>query len=431
MLNIYSRGSGPYCDGMPRRNFLQLGAMGLGGLTLAGLLRSEAEAATSEGGAARPSSHKAVINIHLSGGPSHQDMFDLKPDAPREFRGEFNPIKTNVSGIEICEHMPRLAQMADKYAIIRSLVGSFDDHSNFHTQTGYGRDNLRNVGGRPSIGSIVSRMQGPTGTGAPPYIAYNDGHEGYLGPSHKAYRPQGGSDLRLVGGMTEDRLSSRTSLLTSLDNIRRDLDSSGKMSALDSFTQRAVGVVTSGQVADALDLNKEDQKVREQYGKDEGRLFLTARRLIEAGVRVVSFDWGGWDTHGDNFNQLRRQLPKLDVAMSALLKDLSDRGMDKDVTVMMWGEFGRTPRVNPGAGRDHWSRVAMAFMAGGGMRLGQVIGSSSAYAEEARDRPVHLQEVFATMYHNMGIPVHRAQLQDPAGRPQYLLDKREPIRELV
>ncbi len=430
MLNIYSRRSGNYCDGLPRRNFLQLGAMGVGGLTLASLLRSEAEAATSETAPQR-STHKAVINIHLGGGPSHQDMFDLKPNAPREFRGEFNPIKTNVPGIEICEHMPLLAQMADKYAIIRSLVGSFDDHSNHHTQTGYGRENLRNVGGRPSIGSVVSKIQGPTNGGAPPYIAYNEGHEGYLGPSHKPYRPQGGGDLKLVGGMTEERLNSRTSLLSSLDTIRRDLDSSGKMNAFDSFTQRAVGVVTSGQVADALDLNKEDQKVRERYGKEEGRLFLTARRLVQAGVRVVSFDWGGWDTHGDNFKQLRRQLPKLDVALSALLQDLSDTGMDKDVTVMMWGEFGRTPRVNAGAGRDHWSRVAMGFMAGGGMKLGQVIGSSSANAEEARDRPVQLQEVFATLYHNMGIPVHKTQLVDTAGRPQYLVDKREPIRELV
>ncbi|MCU0876911.1 MAG: DUF1501 domain-containing protein [Pirellulaceae bacterium] len=416
------------CNGVSRRSVLRLGAASLGGLalgnlSLAGLLRAEAAAGTG-------SSHKAVINIHLGGGPSHQDMFDLKPDAPREFRGEFNPIQTNVPGIEICEHMPLLAQMADKYAVIRSLVGMFDDHSNFHTQTGFGRNDLRNIGGRPSIGSVVSRLQGPTGSGAPAYIAYNEGHEGYLGPVHKPYQPQGG-DLRLVGGMDEARLNSRTNLLASLDKIRRNVDASHKMEALDSFTQRAVGVVTSGQVADALDLNKEDPAVRERYGKNEGRMFLTARRLVEAGVRVVTFNWGGWDTHGDNFNQLRRQLPNLDRGLSSLLQDLSDRGLDKDVTVVMWGEFGRTPRVNSGAGRDHWSRVAMGFLAGGGMRLGQAIGSSSANAEEPKDRPVHLQEVFATLYHNLGIDVATTQLIDPAGRPQYLTEIRKPIRELI
>lgn len=423
MLTIDCGSSQKYCDGVSRRSFLQIGAAGLGGLSLASLLRAESAAGVH-------SSHKAVINIHLGGGPSHQDMFDLKPNAPREFRGEFSPIATNVPGIEICEHMPRLAQMADKYAIIRSLVGMFDDHSNHHTQTGYGRNDLKNVGGRPSIGSVVSRLLGPTGSGAPPYIAYNEGHEGYLGPSYKAYRPQGG-DLRLLGGMTEDRLSSRTSLLTSLDKIRRSTDASGKMEALDAFTQRAVGVVTSGQVADALDLNKEDPKVRERYGNDDGRMFLTARRLVEAGVRVVTFDWGGWDTHGDNFNQLKRQLPKLDQALSSLIGDLHERGMDRDVTVVMWGEFGRTPRVNSGAGRDHWSRVAMGFLAGGGMRTGQVLGSTTSNAEEAKDRPVHLQEVFATLYHNLGISVVPAHLRDPAGRPQYLVDIRKPIVELV
>ena len=426
MLNINLASQSRYCDGVSRRSMLKLGACTLGGLTLAQLFRAEAAAGVG-------SSSKAIINIHLGGGPSHQDMFDLKPEAPREFRGEFNPIKTNVPGIEICEHMPRLAQMADKYAIIRSLTGMYDDHSNFHTQTGFGRESLRNIGGRPSIGSVVSRLLGPTGSGAPCYIAYNDGPEGYLGPVHKPYRPQGG-DLRLVGGMDESRLSSRTNLLSSLDRIRRASDATGKMEALDSFTQRAVGVVTSGKVADALDLEKEDPKIRERYGRNHGRMFLTARRLVEAGVRVVTFDWGGdggWDTHGDNFNILRRNLSQLDPAMSALLQDLADRGLDKDVTVVMWGEFGRTPRVNGGAGRDHWSRVAMGFLAGGGMRLGQAIGTSTANAEEAKDRPVHLQEVFATLYHNLGIDVHRSQLIDPAGRPQYLVENREPIRELI
>jgi hypothetical protein len=424
MFSISMHQTSRYCDGISRRTMLKLGTLGLGGLSLAELFHAEATAGIR-------SSNKAVINIHLSGGPSHQDMFDLKPDAPQEFRGEFNPIATNVPGIEICEHMPRLAKMADKFAVIRSLIGMVEDHSNFHTQTGFDRRALRNVGGRPSIGSVVSKLLGPTGSGAPCYIAYNDGPEGFLGSVYKPYRPQGG-DLKLVGGMDESRLNTRTGLLSSLDRIRRDVDASGKMTALDSFTQRAVGVVTSGQVADALDLDKEDKSARERYGnRDEGAMFLRARRLIEAGVRVVTFDWGGWDTHGDNFKHLKVQLPKLDQAMAALLSDLNERGLDKDVTVVMWGEFGRTPRVNPTAGRDHWPRVAMCFLAGGGMRMGQVIGSSTRNAEEARDRPVHLQEVFATLYHNLGINVETTQLIDPAGRPQYLVEIRQPIRELI
>jgi uncharacterized protein (DUF1501 family) len=236
--------------------------------------------------------------------------------------------------------------------------------------------------------------------------------------------------LRLQGGLTEERLDSRTNLLGSLDKLRRDADTSGQMQALDSFTRRAVGVVTSGKVADALDMGKYDARDKERYGRD-GTSFLTARRLIEAGVRVVTFSWGGWDTHGQNFVTLKRQLPKLDQAMAALLADLSDRGMDQDVTVVMWGEFGRTPRVNSGAGRDHWPQLAMCFLAGGGMKLGQAIGSSTRNAEYAKDRPVHFQEVFATLYRNLGIDVTTAQLRDTAGRPQYLVDKREVIRELV
>jgi hypothetical protein len=422
MLNFACGAARRYCDGVSRRSFLRLGALGLGSLTLAQLFRAEAAAGIG-------SSNKAIINIHLGGGPSHQDMFDLKPEAPVEFRGEFNPIPTNVAGIEICEHFPMLAQMADKYTIIRSLTGMVDDHSNYHTHTGFDRRSLRNVGGRPSLGSVVTRLLGPSESGAPPFVSYNGGNEGYLGPSTKPYKPQGG-DLRLSGSMTPERLNERTNLLAGLDRIRRDMDSTGQMVALDSFTERAVGVVTSGRVADALDLNKEDPKIRERYGRD-GNNFLTARRLVEAGVRVVTFDWGGWDTHGDNFNSLRRQLPKLDVAMSALLGDLRERGMDRDVTVVMWGEFGRTPRVNSGAGRDHWPKLALCFLAGGGMRNGQVIGTSTRYAEEPKDRPIHLQEVFATLYHNMGIDVENTTLQDTNGRPQYLVDMRTPIRELV
>lgn len=411
-----------FCDGYSRRDFLKVGALGVGGLTLADLLRAEAAAGTG-------SSHKAVINIHLAGGPSHQDTFDLKPEAAREFRGEFHPIQTNVPGMDICEHFPLLAQSADKFAIVRSLTGSIADHSDFPTQTGYSRQDLASIGGRPSLGSVVSKLLGSE-EGAPPFVAYNGSYYGYLGSVHQPFRPQGG-ELRLGDKMTADRLQSRTELLGFLDRLRRDVDRTGKMVALDAYARQAVDVVTSGKVADALDLDKEDAKLRERYG-DDGKMFLTARRLVEAGVRVVTFNWGGWDTHSNNFNHLRGQLPKLDRAISALLEDLHARGMDKDVSVVMWGEFGRTPRVNNNnGGRDHWYEVAMCVLAGGGMRLGQVVGKSNKNAERAIERPVHLQEVFATLYHNLGIDVKTTTLVDPAGRPQYLVDRREPIHELI
>ncbi len=423
MLSIMSNSrNGRIGSASSRRRFLQVGALGVGGFTLADLLRAEAAQGTS--------SHKAVINIHLAGGPSHIDTFDLKPDAAREFRGEFNPVTTNVPGIDICEHFPRLAQSADKYAIIRSLTGSISDHSDYPTQTGFARSNLQSSGGRPSVGSVVSKLQGSAGTGAPPFVGYNGSYVGYLGSVYQPYRPKGG-ELRLNAKVTADRLRSRTELLQGIDNLCRDVDQSGQMTALDAYTQQAVDVVTSGRVADALDLDKEDPRLRERYGND-GKMFLTARRMIEAGVRAVNFNWGSWDTHSNNFGHLKGQLPKLDIAMSALLEDLHTRGMDKDVTVVMWGEFARTPRVNNNkGGRDHWLEVAMCFVAGGGMKMGQVIGESNRNAERVVDRPVHLQEVFATIYHNLGIDVKNTTITDPAGRPQYLVDHREPIRELL
>jgi hypothetical protein len=361
-------------------------------------------------------------------------MWDLKPDAAREFRGEFNPIATNVPGLDICEHFPQLAKMGEKFAVIRSIVGSAGEHSNHQTHTAYHTRDLRNAGGRPAMGSVITKMYGEGREGAPAFVSYNGGEPGYLGPVYKPYEPRGGS-LRLVGGLTEERLDDRTNLLSSLDRIRRSADSTGQMEALDSFTQRAVDVVTSGKVADALDRNKYDAKDLERYGNDrrrrDGVAFLTARRLVEAGVRVVTFNWGGWDTHGGNFTTLKQQLPAMDQALAALLTDLSDRGLDKDVTVIVWGEFGRTPRINSGAGRDHWPQVMAAFVAAGGMRLGQAIGSTTRDAGHAKDRPVHVQEVFATLYRNLGIDVRTAQLFDTAGRPQYLVENRDAISELV
>lgn len=308
MLKIRLGSRNSYCDGVSRRSFLKLGAMSIGGLTLADVYRSEALAGVR-------SSNKSIINVHLSGGPSHQDMFDLKPQAAIEFRGEFNPIATNVPGIEVCEHVPQLAAMADKYAILRSVVGSVGEHSNHQTHTAYHTRDLRNAGGRPALGSVVGKLFGEGKEGAPAFISYNGGEPGYLGPVYKPFQPMGGS-LRLGNGLTSARLDDRTQLLASLDKLRRDVDTAGQMAAFDSFTQRAVDVVTSGKVADALDRNKTDKREEERYGRD-ALPFLTARRLVEAGVRVVTFSWGGWDTHGNNFKTLKTQLPKLDRGLAA------------------------------------------------------------------------------------------------------------------
>lgn len=428
MLTIRSGNSVRFCDGTTRRGFLQLGALGFAGLTFADLLRAEANAGVG-------SSRKALINIHLGGGPSHQDIFDLKPNAPAEYRGEFNPIPTNVSGLDICEHLPKLAQLGDKFAVIRALVGSNAGHSNYQTMTGYNQKSLESLGGRPAIGSVVSKLQGSAEGGAPPYVAFNRTSPGYLGPTYSPFAPSssGLANLSMNRYLDAERLRGRVNLLGELDRLRRDIDSSGQMEALDSYAQTAVDIVTSGRLADALDLKKEDPRIVENYGR-AGETLLKARRLIEAGVRVITTDasFGGWDTHSNNFKTLRtRNLPSLDQGISALLMDLDARGMLDDVTIVMWGEFGRTPRVDNDGGRNHWPPVSMAFMAGGGLRTGQAVGETTKYAETAKNRPVHFQEVHATLYHNLGINPGTTQFIDPAGRPQYLLEHNTPISELI
>ena len=426
MLTLSTGQSARMCDGTTRRGFLQIGALAFGGLSLAEVLKAEEAAGVG-------SSNKGVINIHLNGGPSHQDIFDLKPEAPAEYRGEFSPIKTNVAGVDICEHLPKLAQMADKYALIRALVGSNAGHSNYQTLTGYNSKSLTNIGGRPSFGSVIAKLEGASDSGAPPYVAYTNAPHGYLGPVYKPFSPGRRDLLTLQRSMTAERLATRTSLLSQVDNLRREADASGQMEAMDSYTQRAYSMVTSGRVAEALDLKKEDPTVVERYGKNSSNL-LAARRLIEAGVRTVSMTapWGGWDTHGNNFKNLKsRNLPQMDEGLSALVWDLDRLGMLNDVSVVVWGEFGRTPRINDKAGRDHWPKVSMAFMAGGGIKAGQVVGATDRIAGVAKDRPVDYQEVMATLYHNMGVDVATTQIIDPSGRPQYLLDVRKPISELV
>ncbi|MFO0903072.1 MAG: DUF1501 domain-containing protein [Pirellulales bacterium] len=436
------------CDRLPRRDFLALGSLALGGLSLPDLLRAESLAP-------RPARHKSIIMIYLTGGPPHQDMVDLKPSAPVEIRGEFQPIATNVPGIHISEYMPRVAAMMDKFAIIRSLVGAEDRHSSFQCVTGRLFRN-QPQGGWPEIGSILSRLQGPVDPSVPPaidlsmkmeHLPYNLPGPGYLGMAHTPFKPSGDAmDDMVLQGVSLDRLHERGNLLASLDRFRRRHDlRAAAANGRDEFTDRALGILSSSRLVEALDLSREDARVRARYGQDDPEVlpysskgyqahmskFLAARRLVEAGARCVTVAFADFDWHGDNFKHGRKVIPLLDQGLAALVADLHERGLDRDVSVVVWGEFGRTPKINPNAGRDHWPRVTFAMLAGGGMRTGQVIGETNAYAEEPTSRPVHYQEVFATLYHNLGLDVNHVAIPDLNGRPQYLIEPRPVIRELV
>jgi hypothetical protein len=415
-----------FCDGVSRRNFLKIGAFGTG-LTLADMLRLQSRA---DGTASRLST-KSAIMIYLPGGPSHLDMYDLKPDAPAEFRGEFRPIASNVPGVRICEHFPMQARIWDKLACIRSIV-SVDEHSDSLVMTGYSqRENM--TANHPSFGSVVSRLRGQSAN-VPPFVSMRGmtrGTEpGFLGISHRPFTPNGPGveNLRPLPMVDADRQNVRRKLLRSFDGIRRELDTNGSITGLDNFTARAFDMIASGSVRHALDLRREPVHVRERYRGVEQ--FLTALRLVQAGVGCVTLSIGGWDTHGNNFQTLRRQLPQVDRGVANLVQDLHERGLLNNVLVVMWGEFGRTPRINQNAGRDHWSPVMSALVAGGGLRVGQAVGSSTARGERPRDGRCSVSQVLATLYRAIGIDPAQT-LLDNTGRPRHILDDRQPIQALL
>lgn len=442
-----------FCDGISRRSFLSVGGLAVGGLTLADLLRADSSSPKGK-------SHKSVIMIFLSGGPPHQDMFDLKMDAPVEIRGEFQPISTRVPGLQICEHFPRIAAMMDRFATIRSLVGSEGRHAGFQCLTGW-PVTQQPAGGWPAFGSIVSKLQGCANPGTPPFVSLtpkmkgagwsDPGQPGFLGQAHAPFSPQSEARSSLsLQGVTLEHLSDRRSLMRSLDVLRREADANGSIEGLEAYQQQAFDILASSRLAEALDLNGESDSVRDRYGRgspepagygDAGPLmndyFLAARRLIEAGVRVVSLAYGRWDwhgrPHGTTFENARDHFPLLDQGLTALIEDLEQRQMLDDVSIIVWGEFGRTPRINKNGGRDHWPSVGCALMAGGGIRAGQVIGATDRLGDHATNRPVHFQEILATLYHNLGIDTDQATIPDLHGRPRYLIDhdKYRAMPELV
>lgn len=448
MLSVFSRHSSAQrlCNGMSRRDALQIGSLGLAGLSLPQLLQAEQQGAPGR-------RHKSVIMIYLCGGPPHQDMYDIKTDAPKEIRGEFNPIETSVPGIQIGELLPGIARNMDKFTAIRSMVGARDSHYSYQCMTGY-HDRNAASGGWPHFGSVVSHYAGPTRPGTPPFVSlcyttrhrpYNEPGPGFLGLGHSSFAPKGpGRDNLVLQGITPDRLNQRHQLLAAFDQFRRDADASGRMQGMDAFTERAMGILTSPELFNALDISQESKETRERYGsRDETKPrgdaapmcpqnFLIARRLVEAGARVVTVNHSFWDWHGNNFGLARQELPVFDQGISALVEDLHERGLDQDVTVIAWGEFGRTPKINDKAGRDHWPRVCSALVAGGGMKSGQVIGSTDRMGGEADDRPVTFQEVFATIYRNLGIDLDSQRLFDFRGVPRRFVESGvQPIKELI
>jgi hypothetical protein len=447
MLTIFGQAN-RYCDGLSRRSFLKIGALGVGagGFTLADLFRAEARAGSS-------SPHKAVINIFLGGGPPHQDLWEIKTEAPAEIRGEFKPIATNVAGIHICEVFPKIAAVMDKCVILRAVVGAVDRHDAYQCMSGWVERDLAQLGSRPSLGSVVAKLQGPVDPSVPPFVGLAEptrhvpwsdpGKPGFLGPAYAAFKPDGPGLANLkLNGITLDQLADRRRLLASFDGLRRDLDATGTMKGMDANTERALGVLTSSKLLEALDVSRESDKVRARYGDGKPYRYqfdgaptvndqlLLARRLVEAGVRCVTLTYGRWDSHSKNFDLVRDHGSKLDQGLSALIEDLDVRGLLNDVTVVVWGEFGRTPRINRTAGRDHWPQVSCALLAGGGRRTGQALGATTRLGEYAKDRPVHFREVFATLYHNLGINPATTTITDPTGRPQHLVDY-PVIRELV
>lgn len=405
--------------------------------------------------------------VYLPGGPTQHETFDPKPNASSEIRGSYGSIPTVIPGTHFCELLPKLAKAHDKFSVIRSLTGMVNRHESFHCYTGRpgGRpEDGEPAGGWPGFGSVVSHVLGPREGGVAPYIdaspkmgyrpyanrGIHIGSDkiswpGFTGRKHTpfAIEGRGRADLKL-NGIDDARLGDRRQLLDSLDDLQRSVSDDRE---LDEYQKQAFGILTSSKLADALDLSLEPQSVREQYGEGlptdpsfggapkNPQQLLLARRLVEAGVRCVSVAFGAWDWHANREGTIaqlsKKYLPVFDHALSVFLDDLHQRGLLETTMVVVWGEFGRTPRINAKGGRDHWPNTQSVLVAGGGIQGGRVIGETDNHGGVPVDRPVHVQEVFATMYRNCGIDLDRTTINDFSGRPQYLVDAgRQPIAEL-
>ena len=450
------------CDGVSRREMLRVGGLASLGLSLPGLLAGRAVAAQTGAGFGTA---KRCLMLYMWGGPAHQDLFDMKPGAPANIRGEFKPAATNVPGIHLCEHMPRLAQHMDKLALIRSVTHSDNNHStSAHWMlTGYKhRLSAENFGAsssdHPHIGSVISRLT-PAGSGLPTFVSLPERiattagavvpgqFAGMIGKKYDPFLIDQHPDeknfkvpaLALPEGINPKRVRARADLLATMNAARSDLQSSGQVGAMRAFYQRASDMITSPKARRAFDLSAETDKERDRYGRQTfGQSLLMARRLLEAGVKLVTVYWHRdksgvdttWDTHGKNFSQLKdRLIPQVDQPLATLLEDLKQRGMLDDTLIVWNSEFGRTPKVNKKAGRDHWGRCNTIWMAGGGVPGGQVYGSSDKHAAAPKDDPVSPGDIAATIYHLLGINPHRV-IHDRENRP-FKLAKGEPLERIL
>ncbi len=460
MLRIHAGQSKTrYCDGLSRRSFVQAGVAGLASVGLGNVLRAQETSATL-GHAGKDT---RCVLIWMDGGPGHMDMYDMKPDAPPEYRGIWSPIRTNVPGIEISELFPRQARVADKFSIIRSLHHNNGDHfaaAHAMLTSRFGASGADQVGKYPSIGSIATACTGPRAKGMPPYVSVpygmsvgrRPGYFGanYLGSKHNPFETGGNpaasnfkvNNLHLPRGMSVQRLADRKTLHAKFDKLRRDVDQSGVMEALDRTDQRAYDMVTSEAARQAFDLSAESDETRDRYGRHSwGQCALLARRLAEAGVTFTTVHLGGWDHHWDLQKGMENYLPKVDSMLAALFQDLADRDLMQKVLVVVCGEFSRTPRMNDGGnggppmskgtpGRDHWGNSMFALVAGGGLKMGQVVGSTDRLGETPLTRPLTPGDLHATIYHVLGVDpsVH---FLNHAGRPVPAIDAGKPIAELV
>jgi hypothetical protein len=434
-------------NGLPsRRSFLKIGALGLAGLSLPELLRARAAAAAP--------TDTAAILIWCNGGPTQFETYDPKPDAPEEYRGPFKPTDTSVAGIRICEVLPRHAKVADRFAIVRSCAHTESGHGSAtkNLLTGYPHPPNTNEGSLlyPSIGSVVAKSREKEPRSLPPYVCVPstdirgggngaDTGAAYLGAAYNPYgvNPKDGpKTLQLPDELTLQRLQNRKALLATFDRLQRDADASGMMEGMDAFTRQAFEMVTGKAARAAMDLSLEPARSREKYGETMERGYswgqgcLLARRLVEAGVSFVTVVMGSWDDHSKVGELMQKRAGAYDAAVATLIEDLCERGLDKKVTVVVLGEFGRTPRVNKNGGRDHWPSSMSVLLAGGGMKVGQVIGSTNDKGERPRERKLHPNDVWATVYHNLGIDPQQTFINN-AGRPVPILPHGKPIAELM
>ena len=423
MLTVYSKPDGKNCEGTSRRDFLRVGALGGSMLTLPNLLRANANGSVNA---------KSVIWIWLAGGPTHVETFDPKMTAPVEYRSITGEVNTPIPGVTIGGTFPQIASCVDKMAIVRSFAHGNSSHGNATRWVMTGYDDRQ--GTKPSIGSIMARNFGTTNphTGIPTYIRMNgiqgDG-AGWLGTGYNPFNPNGPAVKNMQISVAEERFASRRGLLNSLDSINREADRSGKMDGIDAFEQQAFELIV-GSSQDAFDINKADPKIRQRYGKGLGETLLKARRLVDAGCRFVTVSYGGWDMHGGIVKGLKPRARQMDQGISALIQDLEEQGKLEDTLVVITGEFGRTPKINKNAGRDHWGRLCTLALAGGGLNMGQVIGQSSEKLETPATHPISPQDLMATIFHMYGLD-HKLQFMSNQGRPTYMIEDGEPIAELI